>query len=79
MKTTAILVSGGNVQGIYKVHGAPHNKVIIVDEDNLRDSENRQQTAFEQLEGFGTDGEIEFDEIHSELSNYISSDDVYST
>lgn len=77
MKAIAILISGGMVQGVYEVHNSPHSRVIIVDDDDLRNSGDRQSIALGQLNGYDFDGGIEYKEIHSELSNYISSDDVY--
>lgn len=82
MKTIAISIdSSGVFQGVYEIEGSPHERVIVVEDRNLGNSaegsDERQKTALKQLEGYDFDGHIEYNEIHSELSNYISSDDVY--
>ena len=81
MKTIAIHISGGVVQGVHPVYNCPHKKLIIIDEDNLRESiEENLEEAIRQLEGAEVDFEIDFENLHSELTG-ISSDDVraYST
>lgn len=82
MKTIAIQIdSSGVFQGVYEVENSPHNRVIVIEDRNLGNvpdaSVERQEIALRQLEGYDFDGYIDYDEIHSELSNYISSDDVY--
>ncbi len=79
MKAIAILIKGGLVAGVYNVLNAPEQRVFIIDDDNLAQSGDRETEALQQLEGYEPDGDIEFNEIHSELSNWISSEDLVDT
>lgn len=82
MKTIAIRIdSSGVFQGVYEVENSPHDRVIVVSDRDLGSAPDasiqRQQTALKQLEGLDYDGYIDYSEVHSELSRYISSDDMY--
>lgn len=78
MKTIAIHISGGNVHGIYEVENSPHTNIIIMDDDAIQGALDRVKEAKDQLEGFEIDGYMDFKDIHSELSRYISSEEVNS-
>lgn len=77
-ETIAICVQGGVIQCIARVHNAPQKGIIIVDDDNLRESTDRARAANIMLEDIlQPDVEIEYNEIFNNLSNYITDDDVH--
>jgi len=76
MKTIAIYLNNGTVEGAYEVFNAPHSNVIIIDDDDLKRSGDRITEARNQLEGLTFNGSVEFNELHSDLSAYISSEEI---
>ena len=77
MKTTiSILVRGGLIQGVYNILNAKQTGIIIVDDDNLMQSSDRETEALEQLTPYQLDGDVEYKEIHTILSNHIDSEDI---
>ena len=77
MKTTiSILVRGGLIQGVYNILNAKQTGIIIVDDDNLMQSSDRETEALEQLTPYQLDGDVEYKEIHTILFNHIDSEDI---
>lgn len=78
MKTLAVHVSGGIVQGFYEIENSPHDRIILIDDDQIREVEpkERKEVAKGQLNGYDVEGQIDYSEIHDNLSNYISSEEV---
>lgn len=76
-ETIAICVQGGLIHCIARVHNAPKKGIIIIDDDNLRESEDRAKEANEMLNSvLQPDVEIDYSEIFDNLSSYISDEDV---
>ncbi len=80
-KSFAIKISEGNIKKVYEIKNPPEhlkNSFVVVNDDVLSklNSKERWVEANNQLEGYRFDGDVEYKEIHSKLSDYIESEYV---